>query len=151
MLMVAILDDIRCLIVPSRYKKKGAKRASIAWLADDIACMAFTLANLLTLMYFVIQLTHHGEKVMDPSKARWLSPWWLTPSMHILNSIIAWADLGLISVVGGYQQGRSFNLSAGVGCISLALSYSLVMWLFSTHREQVQATLSQSRHRFGFN
>ena len=126
MLMVAILDDIRCLILPTRYQKKGcAKRAIIAWLADDIACISFAFANVVSIMFYSIYFATGGRGVMDPNENR---PNWLSPSMHILNSIIAWADLGLIFVVGGYQQGRTFSSLSFFTCLSLALLYT--WWSF---------------------
>ena len=80
MLVVCVLDDIAALMTTQR-KKKGKKQTGLNDMADDVACIAFAFANVVSFMFYAIYFATDGKGVMDPSEVR---PKWLSPSMHIL-------------------------------------------------------------------
>ena len=117
MLVVCVVDDIAALMTTQR-KRKGKKRSTgLNDMADDVACIAFAFANVVSFMFYAIYFATDGKGVMDPSEVR---PKWLSPSMHIFNSVVAWIDLILLVSSGR----RTFSRRSGIWCLMTALAYT---------------------------
>ncbi|KAK9800226.1 hypothetical protein WJX73_001145 [Symbiochloris irregularis] len=90
---------------------QGSKRQRLLdRLADDVSCAVFGLANVVTLMFYGLELaTKDVEEAGLVDK-----PLWLGPSVHVLNSVVAWVDL-LVSHPRTFSR-RSMVLSLGLVC-----------------------------------
>ncbi|KAK9825775.1 hypothetical protein WJX74_006903 [Apatococcus lobatus] len=61
------------------------------WLAawtDDLACFGFGLAHCVTVMYYSVDRT--TKLALQSSDMR---PPWLGPTVHVLNTVVAWLDM----------------------------------------------------------
>lgn len=81
--------------------------------ADDLSCALFALAHVVTIMFWALQTTT-GACVEGAHIQR---PWWLEPSVHILNSVAAWGDL--LTAPGG----RRFSSRAQRLSVALVIGY----------------------------
>ncbi|KAK9815412.1 hypothetical protein WJX72_003239 [[Myrmecia] bisecta] len=92
------------------------RRAVLHRWTDDMSCALFGLANVVTIMYYAIA-TATNDIVEGGAVPR---PPWLGFSVHVFNSLIAWADL-LIS------HPRSFSPRAEK--ISMLLTSLYTSWI----------------------
>eukprot|EP00798_Chlamydomonas_sp_ICE-L_P032413 gene32413-31031_t len=83
----------------------------VARLADDMSCTQFAFANVVTIMYHILEAGTHNMSEGDAPR-----PLWLNSSVHIFNSICVWVDLLL-------SQPRTFNPASRNMTALLAASY----------------------------
>lgn len=72
MLAFCVLDDSVELMTTKSKKKGSPQRSILATITDDVACIAFPFANVVSLMFYAIFFMTNGHGVMDPSETR---PW----------------------------------------------------------------------------
>lgn len=82
-------------------------------LADDCSCALFGLANVVTIMYHVIEAA--TKDTVEGGRSE--RPPWLGVSVHLINSLVAWGDL-LIS------HPRSFSPRARTMSLVFVFGYS---------------------------
>ena len=59
--------------------------------ADDLSCALFGMANSVTAMYYLIDATTGKNALVEGGEIA--RPLWLGFSVHVFNSITAWADI----------------------------------------------------------
>ena len=79
-------------------------------LVDDWACALVPLASSVTVLFYAL-LTANPTLVVESA----LRPEWLSPVMHVGNSLAAWGDALLV-------RERTFSARAGVGAVTLPTS-----------------------------
>eukprot|EP01025_Chloroclados_australasicus_P023985 TRINITY_DN2415_c0_g1_i3.p2 TRINITY_DN2415_c0_g1~~TRINITY_DN2415_c0_g1_i3.p2 ORF type:complete len:277 (-),score=15.66 TRINITY_DN2415_c0_g1_i3:1102-1932(-) len=84
--------------------------------ADDLACTLFPLANVVTVLYYTLEIITQGL-VEGGDIAR---PPWLGFAVHGMNSIVAWLDLL-------FSRPRKFSRRAKFWGACLAISYFIWM------------------------
>lgn len=94
----------------------GQEKPQLAAWVDDLSCAVFALANAVTIMYIIVDRSTKGD-VEGRGTAR---PPWLGFAVHVLNSVIAWLDLGL-----GHPRSFSQRSTA----ISLLLATTYMGWI----------------------
>lgn len=87
-------------------------------LADDLSCASFAGAHVVSLMFHAIQAATGGRGVFDPRGVK--MPPWLSPTVHVLNSLVAWADV----LVAGR---RSFSPASEMLCCGLVVGYCFLI------------------------
>ena len=82
-------------------------------LVDDWACALVPLASSVTVLFNAL-LTANPTLVVESA----LRPEWLSPVMHVGNSLAAWGDALLV-------RERTFSARAGVGAVAVTSGYAV--------------------------
>ena len=96
-------------------KASAEKRKAAIW-ADDLACALFSMANVVTIMFYTLEATTKG--MVEGGRIE--RPPWLGFAVHVSNSITAWLDLLL-------SKERSFSPSSSR--LSLVLVAFYTVWI----------------------
>ncbi|KAL3678402.1 hypothetical protein R1sor_021358 [Riccia sorocarpa] len=113
-----------CVLGHLNSKSEGLKR-----LANDLSCSAFPLANVITLMYWLILVITMKpvdvevdggvhRTVTHGLRSPVAAPWYINLTVHLFNTIIAWVDITICE--------RSFRPRASAICYAFGITY--VCW-----------------------
>jgi len=98
----------------SLFRRSGAsKKGPLSVLADDMACALLPLSSVVSVLFYAL-LYNDPLSVVEPG----LRPAWLSPAMHGLNSVAAWADFAVCGP-------RAFSRRAAVATVALAACYGV--------------------------
>lgn len=106
-LFIACLADISKDPVQSRFLNE--------W-ADDLSCALFGLANSVTAMFYLIDATTGKDALVEGGEIS--RPPWLGFSVHVFNSLTAWADICC-------AHPRSFSRRAGRLSVGIIAFYTV--------------------------
>lgn len=84
--------------------------------ADDLSCALFGLANVVTAMYYLIDATNGKDALVEGGQIQ--RPAWLGFSVHVFNSLVAWADILC-------AHPRSFSKSSGRLSVGIVAFYTI--------------------------
>lgn len=90
----------------------------MARLADDLSCTLFAGSHVVSIMFHAIQAATANKGIFSAMDA--YRPWWLSPSVHALNVVVAWADM----LISGK---RSFSRVSERMSTALVLGYILLL------------------------
>ncbi|KAL2610110.1 hypothetical protein R1flu_028683 [Riccia fluitans] len=110
-----------CVLSHLNSKSEGLKR-----LADDLSSSSFSIANVITILYWsILVITMKPVDVeVDGGVHRTVThglrsaaaaPWYINLTVHLFNSIIAWIDISISE--------RSFRPRAFATCYAFAIGY----------------------------
>lgn len=88
--------------------------------ADDLSCALFGLANVVTAMYYLIDATNGKGALVEGGEIQ--RPAWLGFSVHVFNSLVAWADILC-------AHPRSFSQTAGRLSVGIVAFYTV--WILT--------------------
>ena len=88
--------------------------------ADDLSCALFGLANVVTAMYYLIDATNGKDALVEGGQIQ--RPAWLGFSVHVFNSLVAWADILC-------AHPRSFSKSSGRLSVGIVAFYTI--WILT--------------------
>lgn len=83
--------------------------------ADDLSCALFGLANVVTAMYYLIDVTNGKDALVEGGQIQ--RPAWLGFSVHVFNSLVAWADILC-------AHPRSFSKTSGRLSVGIVAFYT---------------------------
>lgn len=106
-LLIACLADIS--------KDPHNSRLLNTW-ADDLSCALFGMANSVTAMYYLIDATTGKDALVEGGEID--RPPWLGFSVHVFNSIVAWADICC-------AHPRSFSKRSGRLSVGIIAFYTI--------------------------
>ena len=86
--------------------------------ADDLSCALFGMANSVTALYYLIDATTGKDALVEGGEID--RPPWLGFSVHVFNSIVAWADICC-------AHPRSFSKRSGRLSVGIIAFYT--MWI----------------------
>ncbi|KAK9847273.1 hypothetical protein WJX84_010457 [Apatococcus fuscideae] len=105
-----IFLGLACL---AKTTQAPARQRWLAAWADDLACFAFGLAHCVTVMYYSVDRT--TKLALQSSDLR---PPWLGPTVHVVNTVVAWLDMLL-------AEQRTFSRRSRHISFGFTLAYAL--------------------------
>lgn len=101
--------------LPSSVQDPVQSRFLNEW-ADDLSCALFGLANSVTAMFYLIDATTGKDALVEGGEIS--RPPWLGFSVHVFNSLTAWADICC-------AHPRSFSRRAGRLSVGIIAFYTV--------------------------